>query len=268
MIEQTLPATQHATFALLLPDSNQNGLPVPMGTGFFISPGGLFVTAAHVVTQDNTPGGSPRSDISAAWLMKERGVDHPSAMCQFPEPELLLGDYDFALLKIDFEKNANKEWLKGMSSFPFITISQRKLNEGESVYAFGYPLSQASIVHRSAGVEISSMALSPRTTSAIVSSTLEHTKMVATGADAQVYVIDKALNYGNSGGPIVCEKSGRAHAFCSRFQPVLVPQPQLNAEAESARYIMIPSLYGVVSSLHNAAIQDALRSRGVPLAAD
>ncbi|HXB83552.1 MAG TPA: serine protease [Candidatus Acidoferrum sp.] len=209
MIERTLAATQQATFALLLPDPNQNGLPVPMGTGFFISPDGFFVTAAHVVTQGNTPGGVPRTDISAAWLMKERGIDHPSAMCHFPELELLLGDYDFALLKLDFEMNANKHWLKGRSSFPYITISQRKLSEGEPVYAFGYPLSQPSIVHRSDSMEISTMSLSPRTTSAIVSSTLEYTKMVTTGADAQVYVIDKALNYGNSGGPIVCEQSGR-----------------------------------------------------------
>jgi serine protease Do len=268
VIERTLAATQQATFALLLPDPNQNGLPVPMGTGFFISPDGFFVTAAHVVTQGNTPGGVPRTDISAAWLMKERGIDHPSAMCHFPELELLLGDYDFALLKLDFEMNANKHWLKGRSSFPYITISQRKLSEGEPVYAFGYPLSQSSIVHRSDSMEISTMSLSPRTTSAIVSSTLEFTKMVTTGADAQVYVIDKALNYGNSGGPIVCEQSGRGHAFCSRFQPVSIPQPQLTAEGEMARYITIPSLYGVVSSLHNPAIQDALSSRGIPLCSD
>jgi len=268
MIERTLTATQQATFALLLPDPNQNGLPVPMGTGFFVSPDGFFVTAAHVVTEDNTPGGKPRTDIAAAWLQKERGIDHPSAMCQFPELDLVLGDYDFALLKLDFAKNAKKEWLSGHTSFPYITVSQRKLNEGERVYAFGYPLSRASIVHRSAGVEISATALKPRTTSAIVSSTLESTRMVMTGADAQVYVIDKALNYGNSGGPILCERSGRVHALCSRFQPVSVNQPQLAAEHESARYITIPSLYGVVSSLYNAAVQDALSSRGIPLAPD
>jgi serine protease Do len=266
MIERTLAATQQATFALLLPD--RNGVLAPTGTGFFVSPDGFFVTAAHVVTQNNTPDGDPRTDISLAWLQKERGTDHLSAICQFPALDLVLADYDFALLKLDFARNADKAWLTDRSSFPYVSVSQRKLNEGERIYAFGYPLSEASVIQRTPNMEITATALKPRTTSAIVSSTLESTKIIMTGADAQVYIIDKALNYGNSGGPILCESSGRAHALCSRFQPVSVRQPQLKAEHESARYITIPSLYGVVSSLYNKPIQDALLARGIPLTSD
>ena len=81
-------------------------------------------------------------------------------------------------------------------------------------------------------------------------------------------MIDKALNYGNSGGPILCERSGNAHAFCSRFQPVAIPQEHLTAEASTDRYVLVPSLYGIVSSLHNADIQAALSSRGIPHALD
>ena len=70
--------------------------------------------------------------------------------------------------------------------------------------------------------------------------------MVTTGADPQLYVLDKALNYGNSGGPIVAVGTGKAHAFCSRFQPMRVPQGD-PADPKTS-WIMIPSLYGVVSS--------------------
>jgi serine protease Do len=83
-----------------------------------------------------------------------------------------------------------------------------------------------------------------RTTSAIIASTLEHTKMIQTADDAQVYVLDKALNYGNSGGPIVATESGRAFAVCSRFQPVVVPQV-------GGGTVWVPSLYGVVTSIAN-----------------
>ncbi len=56
-----------------------------------------------------------------------------------------------------------------------------------------------------------------------MSSTLEKTKMLMSSGDEKIYVLDKALNYGNSGGPIVAAETGRVHALCSRFQPVMVP---------------------------------------------
>jgi hypothetical protein len=83
--------------------------------------------------------------------------------------------------------------------------------------------------------------------------------MVITSADARVYVLDKALNYGNSGGPIVAVDSGRVHAVCSRFQPLTVPQAHLNV------YIRVPSLYGIVSSLENLPVLQLLDSLGVSI---
>ncbi len=79
------------------------------------------------------------------------------------------------------------------------------------------------------------------------------------------YVLDKALNYGNSGGPIVATGTGHVHAFCSRFQPVFVPQLHLSDGEGKHPAIMIPSLYGVVVNLGHPRVLAELRRRQIPL---
>ncbi|MBF0320286.1 MAG: trypsin-like peptidase domain-containing protein [Nitrospirae bacterium] len=247
MIRQTLRTIQSATFAILLPDALNNGMPTPAGTGFFVSPNGWFVTAAHVIMNND----QVRNDLNQTWLRKEsRSISVPSQVINrgvsFGH---VIHNLDFALLKVDFAENANNVCLKGKNEFPFITVSTRHLKEGEPVYSFGYPLSESksqNIGQMLIGQDI----LFPRVTSAIISSNIEQTSMVMTDNGPKVYVLDKALNYGNSGGPIVSTDTGKVHALCSSFQPVLIPQLHLSNKTNLIS-IMIPSLYGIVSSLGN-----------------
>lgn len=111
---------------------------------------------------------------------------------------------------------------------------------------------------------IGELSLSPRTTSAIVSSNLEKTSMQMSTSDLRTYVLDKALNYGNSGGPIIATETGNVHAFCSRFQPVSVRQPHFESQIDPPE-VQIPSLYGIVISLSNKSIVECLKSLGVPI---
>jgi len=85
MIRRTLPHTQAATFSVLLPDQKKQGMPTATGTGFFVSPDGWFVTAAHVISENGQPNGQVRGDVSQGWLMKETRIagGAPGAMCQF-----------------------------------------------------------------------------------------------------------------------------------------------------------------------------------------
>jgi len=260
MIRKTLKAAREATFCVELPNSGHHGMPVPTGTGFFISPDGWFVTAAHVVSSN----GQNRTDIDKAWLMKESVGFGPGAMCQFLTLEHVLSEFDFALIKVDFDRNSNKEWLKDRMNFPFLRVSTRQLDMGEPVYSFGYPLSSAE-TKNNAGVIIGSSQFSPRLTSAIVSSDIDKTQMVTTNVDPRHYVLDKALNYGNSGGPIISAETGHVHALCSRFQPLIVPQNHLKDSNGNILQIFMPSLYGVVSSLNNQPIIDLLRKLNIPL---
>ena len=155
--------------------------------------------------------------------------------------------------------------MTGRKGFPYIEVSSRELEEGEPVYSFGYPLSAAGMLVDTPVVVIGYSSHSPRVTSAIVASTTERTAVFSSKIGPKVYVLDKALNYGNSGGPIVAVETGKVHAFCSRFQPVKIPQPHLVDKNGELLWIQIPSLYGIVSSLSNPNIFEQLRSRGVPI---
>lgn len=172
---------------------------------------------------------------------------------------------DFALLKVDFKPNSNKQWLQGRTAFSFIEVSTRTLDEGEPVYSFGYPLSESNVLPSPQGVTVGFASYSPRVTSAIISSTFDRTTMLMTSNDSRRYVLDKALSYGNSGGPIISVETGKVHALCSRFQPVFVRQLHLSPDPENPICVMMPSLYSVVSSLANIEILEALKTRGVSL---
>jgi len=222
-------------------DPAYQGMPVPRGTAFFIDPTGYCLTARHVIEG---------ADIAEATLMQTPSPGNWGM--QIVQSLELVADwreYDLALLKADFGKNSNKAHLVDRSGFPYLPVEVDAQEDGTPVYAFGYPLPQAPAPIAGGAVLVSHVGLGPRTTSAIIASTIEHTRMVQTGADAKVYVLDKALNYGNSGGPIVLSETGHAFAVCSRFQPVSIPQPS----GAAVPAVWIPSLYGVGAAISNIA---------------
>jgi hypothetical protein len=274
VISKTLPGVKRATFAVTIKDPAKKGLPTPRGTGFFVSGAGAFVTAAHVVLDDSA---SPPSPIDASSIIlgkePETPMSDPGAApgCHAATFLEVIPELDFALLRFDFEANRHREWLSGRDDFPSLVISTRQLEEGETVFSFGYPLSGSFIREHAEGEAkfiFGLIELSPRATSAIVSSTFDRTRMVYTSADPLIYVLDKALNYGNSGGPIAASSTGCAHAFCSRFQPVFVPQEHLHDQEGRRLHIMMPSLYGIVTSLSHPAILAALAHHAVPVSSE
>jgi serine protease Do len=141
----------------------------------------------------------------------------------------------------------------------------RQLEEGEPVYAFGYPLPESQLEQPDPNTLVGTTTLHPRVTSAVVAADRGSYGGFMTPNDPQIYVLDKALNYGNSGGPIIATETGHAHAVCSRFHPVYVPQRHLADEHGHFPWIMIPSLYGYVSSLANPRLAEFLRANGAPI---
>jgi serine protease Do len=237
MIPNTLPSTQKATMCILLPhpDPQYKGFPTPYGSGFFVNDKGYLITARHVIEKaDKTlytpneiqitkPGKIPPLLAHVSQIVK----DWPS--------------FDLALLKID------------MQPTDFLQTEFNTIAEGTEVYSFGYPLSQIN-VQSNQTIMVGLHFHSPRATSAIISSHDWYIGPVTVGGGFPThYVIDKPLNPGNSGGPIVVCETGKAISVCIRFQPLPIPQQGIT--------IQIPSLYGITVSLKN--IQNDLTSLGI-----
>ncbi|MDF1594231.1 MAG: serine protease [Desulfobacterales bacterium] len=260
-IKSTLQNTKASTFSVFLPNPKQHDFPTPVGTGFFVSPDGWFITAAHVLTAFSKDSNKPTNMIT---IEKETLFDVERKM---PIPkvvnEVKLVHYDpgndFALLKADIEKNHDQLWLANCKEFPYIKVGTKILEDGDEVYSFGYPLSTGGLIYPGPEFVAGTTELHPRVTSAIVSSIYEKFGMISHSGVQRTYILDKALNYGNSGGPIVSKETGEVNAFCSRFQPVYIPQKHLGEKA----IIMIPSLYGVVTNLSFSMIEEVLVQKGI-----
>ena len=242
MIPRTLERTKNATFQVLTPhtDPKLKGFPTPKGTGFFVSDDGYFLTARHVVVN---PDGT-FVDFKNVRLVKPEYTGVGVIGLE------LVDDYhqfDICLLKADFNKVKAQDFFKTNKGFAFLQIDYEVPPEGSEVYSFGYPLPTID-VKISEKMMIGFHYYCPRVTSAIISSHYEVIGVVFGQKYPTCYVIDKALNYGNSGGPIVLQGNGKVISLCSRFQPVEIPQGN--------GYVKVPSLYGVTTSLKN--IQNVL----------
>lgn len=238
MIRNTLKNTKESTFIVYKKDR----FPFPNGTGFFISANGYFITANHVVENLNIGDLTealerPNPDLEGSGPMFIH-VKNSKVINKWPK-------FDLALLKADFEENKESFFFKERDGFPYLEIDYSNLEEGTPVYAFGYPLSGSNIkeinVQDKGSFFIGTNTISTRVTSAIISSTTEYFGPAWYPSLPKFYVVDKALNYGNSGGPIILSENGKVISVCVRFQ-----EQQMKVSD-----IVIPSLYGITSSLKN-----------------
>lgn len=236
MIRKTIEHTKLATFYIELPNPNMDGMPTPQGTGFFISKDGYFLTANHVIK--NKEG---KINIGRPSRKIPIGVSNLKIIKSWEK-------FDIALLKADFEENKEKAFLQGKNSFDYLEIDFNKQIEGTPVYSYGFPLPEIKY-QKLKGLSMGFQWISERTTSAIISSTYDKFGPIMTGRDPKHYIIDKALNYGSSGCPLILSETGKVISLCSRFQPVNIPQVENPDKKED--YVIIPSLYGVTTSFLN-----------------
>lgn len=241
MIRNTLANTKNATFAVIVPhpDPELHGFPYPKGTAFFVSRQGYFVTARHVLEKsesDKTLYNGTAISLTNPEKIASL-IDGISIIRDWP-------DFDLVLLKADWEKNKSKAAFQGKTGFDFLEIDFNVIAEGTPVYAFGYPLPEFRI-QGNEKLTVGFHFFCPRVTSAILSSHYEFIgSMRRESRFPKFYIIDKALNYGNSGGPIIVQETGKVVSVCVRFQPVRIRQDRETT-------VVVPSLYGIASSLTN-----------------
>jgi serine protease Do len=265
MIANTLQRTKAATWAVKIYNHANSNIWRMSGTGFFVSRDGYFITADHVINTNPAarmimlfqPGPSQEVQNDCFAL---------DVISRFPE-------HDIAILKARLTINKDMPWYKGHGGFPHLNVTFSPIGEATSVYSYGFPLPKITQLNIPPPPDwgqvpgwkeaFTTYRLAPRVTSAIIAATEEYAGPASgpagsTGANAspasKVYVIDKALNFGNSGGPIVLESTGEVFALCQRFQTT----PNLSGKNAQ---VLIPSLYGVVGSLSN--VESELASYGV-----
>ena len=253
MIRKTLKNTRAATFVVCIPHP-EHGMPVPHGTCFFVSPKGYALTARHVIQG---------ADVLEITLTKPIGLlsedPNPEKSIHLIEHVELVKEwptFDLALLKADMEANCEKNWARVRKGFPWISIEFRPQDEGTPVYCYGFPLSDSQ-TYRQEDALLGVHVVRPRTTSAVIAATREEYGPIVDSRDPKHYILDKALNYGNSGGSVVLTQGGKVISVVVRFQPVKILQP---GGETAPPPVLIPSSYGISSSLQNieAELRDLL----------
>jgi S1-C subfamily serine protease len=232
-IEKTLPATKKATVAIVIPKSQG----FAFGTGFFVSRDGYLITARHVIFDRLTGKPYPLSSI---------GLEQPEELFStIGKVASIAGDwpkFDLALLKVDFNKEMGA--LRGKTEPDFLQIDFEVAPEGVEVYSFGYPLPDIETLTKNEQVTAVGTVYCPRATSMVISSHrafIKHARMHNI-LFPHYYVLDRALNKGNSGGPIVVTKSGKVISVCSQSQ--FIEESQLGVP------VVLPA-YAISSSLKN-----------------
>lgn len=246
MIRNTLKRTKEATFMVHIDHGNN----IIFGTGFFISNNGYFITANHVIELLNL-------GDEITFLEK---FDEPFKSVLVKGAKLIKKweKFDLALLKAEFNENNQREYFKERSDFPFLDIDYSDQEEGTPVYSFGYPLPKSYFrnipIQDKGSIILGVMTISPRITSSIISSKIDYIRPICSSSDPKCYVIDKALNKGNSGGPIILSENGKVISVCIELQTQSIPLPNKTPN-NIPNSINIPSLYCITSSLQNIQIE-------------
>jgi len=279
MIRKTLQNTKMASFAIAGPSKDNPNINIPYGTGFFISYTGYFITAAHVIF-DPEQGNIPRFDHTKIILIRDIHDEQKVGNSTCCTGAVINVDFnnDVAILKVSDYEIKDKSWIID-GKFPFLKISSRTLEEAEPVYSYGYPLSETVLINTGQTINVTIQGqttqvlpvqtyqthLCPRITSLIVASRTENSNIHQDGSKPNTYVLDKALNYGNSGGPIICVETGFVHGMCRRFQPVAIRQNGLKDNNQNPINIIIPSLYGIATNLSIEPILSVIRNLGIEI---
>jgi len=167
-----------------------------LGTAFFISPAGLFITAKHVVEEYD---GKISSPLHIMLLKKPNyKIANVIALHQYPQSDFAIGLVDFT----------NEGWRPKI-----FKLSKKRLENGTKVASFGYSKTEQRIIdNKKFGIE-----LNP---SFYEGEVLSYHENGFTIAKWPVYSHSFECMPGISGGPVFNQNNTVVHgACCTGFNP-------------------------------------------------
>lgn len=153
-----------------------------MGSGFFVSDQGDFITNSHVVTKmgiDKT--GAIRVDYSKQMLIKINDNIHKATLSSDENADRPIV-YDYAILKATITSNA------------YIEIANvSEIGQGEQVIALGYPLDFNELI----------------VTAGTISAVISRPSHINSLHRIKTFLTDTLVTYGSSGGPLIRISDGK-----------------------------------------------------------
>ncbi len=266
VIKDSLPGVRLATFCVMLPEPKRDGRLTPMGTGFFISADGLFVTARHVLGVTDGRSGTVRDDVNRITFVRPNGSK--GGIRRIAGARLVFDDvdHDVAILKAK---------RVGKSGFPYLSVSRREANEGDLVYCFGYPHSDLfgpptgmPRVTSVCSISVQNnwiLVLKPKVASALVAAKSCPSRIRGVRKLGADYSIDRGIDFGMSGAPVILPETHRVIGVAVETEAVIVPQTHLHWPGCNCGPIKIsvPGSFGIVASLAHANLISAMAKHGV-----
>lgn len=163
-----------------------------VGTGFFVSADGFFITASHVINpEENIPPGRRRDSTDNIIIAQLQPDGRNLNLITKLEVVSSNKEKDFAVLRAPFIHGARYRYLDLDFSSKF---------EGEAVFTCGYPLASANL--NPENNNILTINASVRAASGIISCQRMDNNL-------SVLELDFATFPGNSGGPLISLETGK-----------------------------------------------------------
>ncbi|MFC1629744.1 serine protease [Patescibacteria group bacterium] len=235
-----------------------------LGTGFFISSQGHFLTCYHVIN----PLKNPHKDGDGYRLISRLSGSGSRQFAWYDIPNVRIGtnlflnsEKDAALLSIPDIDRIEKE--KGISQ-PYFVLNGSSISDGKEIGVIGYPLARLSFKDNDINKPVLGSFI-PRVSKNVISSKqLVNTLRTENEAMKNVSIVEVNFLFvpGNSGGPVFDASTGEALAYVHGFRSILLKTRIIEAKLSKS---LIGKIKNFLKGIPNKFIdtEKAIYSSGV-----
>jgi formylglycine-generating enzyme required for sulfatase activity len=244
--QTALDSAVPAVVRIVAINCNIGCIPQAVGSGAIIHPGGLILTALHVVVEDKN---NPLSPTHTDFLIETTARARDPVQTRYrARVAALAPDVDLALLQIYFDEERRIAFDANADlALPTLPIGDNnRVSLGTALQILGYPL--------------------------VAGNTIDYTTTQVGGFEERMIRVRQTLSPGNSGGPALAEQDGRLAivAVVSRNRGVAGEVALLREVASLDRLIWLPDArqgwladLAIEASAEQLTVQSVVHTVGV-----